>query len=165
MQDEHAQHAGRGTQMMRHHYMMLGLNLALSFVIMYFVMFAMIWSFADFFNNSNMFYMALAMASPMGILMLLMMGMMYQNQRLNVVLYAAFALIFVLSFWAIRVQGLVGDRQFARAMIPHHSGAILMCERASIRDPELKAICFKPNGIIESQVREIDQMKAILERL
>ena len=165
MQDEHARHGSMDTQMMRHHYMMLGLNLTLSFVIMYFVMFAMIWSFGDFFNNSNMFYMALAMASPMGILMLLMMGTMYRNRRLNAVLYAAFALIFILSFAAIRAQGLVGDRQFARAMIPHHSGAILMCERAAIRDPELKYICFKPNGIIESQVREIAELRAILERL
>ena len=97
--------------------------------------------------------------------MILMMGMMYQNKKLNTVLHAAFALIFILSFWAMRAQGLVGDRQFVRSMIPHHSGAILMCERASIRNTELRGICFKPNGIVESQVREIAEMKAILERL
>ena len=146
-------------------YTMLALNLAISLLIMYLAMFAMIWSFGEFFNNSNMLYMALVMWAPMGILMLLMMPMMYPNKTLNMVLLASFALALILSFWAIRDQALVGDRQFVRAMIPHHSGAITMCERASIRDQEIREICFKPNGIIESQKREIAQMEAILERL
>ena len=146
-------------------YTMLALNLAISLSIMYLAMFAMIWSFGAFFNNSNMLYMALVMWAPMGILMLLMMPMMYPNKKLNMVLLATFALILILSFWAIRDQTLVGDRQFVRAMIPHHSGAITMCNRASIRDQEIRDICFKPNGIIESQKREIAQMEAILKRL
>ena len=151
-------------KMTQHHYVMLGINLAISLLIMYLVMFSMIWSGDDFFNNSNMFYMALLMWGPMGILMLLTMGMMYQNRQLNILLYAFFALLILVSFWAIRDQALVGDRQFARAMIPHHSGAITMCERASLRDPAMKEICFKPNGIVASQVREIAELKAFLER-
>lgn len=147
------------------HYTMLALNLAISLIIMYLAMFAMIWSFGEFFNNTNMLYMALVMWAPMGVLMLLMMPMMYPNKTLNMVLLASFALALILAFWAIRDQALVGDRQFVRAMIPHHSGAITMCERASIRDQEIREICFKPNGIIESQRREIAQMEAILERL
>jgi hypothetical protein len=150
--------------MMRSHYRMLGLNLVLSVIVMYFVMFTMIWSFGDFFNNLNMFYMALMMATPMGILMLLLMSTMYSNKRLNFGLYGLFALLFILAFWGMRAQVLVGDRQFLRAMIPHHSGAILMCNRAAIRDPEIHDLCFKPNGIIDSQTREIAQMKAILVR-
>ena len=146
-------------------YTMLALNLAISLSIMYLAMFAMIWSFGAFFNNSNMLYMALVMWAPMGILMLLMMPMMYPNKKLNLVLLVSFALVLLLSFWAIRDQTLVGDRQFVRAMIPHHSGAITMCNRASIRDQEIRDICFKPNGIIESQKREIAQMEAILKRL
>ncbi len=159
MQDQHI-----SSGMTRSHYRMLGLNLVVRFIIMYFVMFMMIWSFEDFFNNLNMFYMALMMAMPMGILMLLMMGMMYPNKKLNLLLYGLFALLFILAFWAMRAQGLVGDRQFVRAMIPHHSGAILMCNRASISDPEIRDLCFKPNGIVDSQTREIAQMKAFLER-
>lgn len=149
-------------EMVRSHYRMLGLNLVISLIIMYFVMFTMIWSFGEFFNNLNMFYMALMMATPMGILMLRMMGMMYPNKKLNRLLYAAFALLFVFAFGAMRAQGLVGDRQFVRAMIPHHSGAILMCNRASIRDPKIRDLCFKPDGIVDSQTREIAQMKAFL---
>ena len=165
MQQGHAGNGGMSAHMVRKHYWMLALNLAISLVIMYVVMFSMIWRFGDFFNNTNMLYMALLMWAPMGILMLLMMGMMYPNKRLNMMLHAAFALVILFSYLGIRDQLLVGDRQFARAMIPHHSGAITMCNRSSIRDPELRELCFGPRGIVASQEREIAQMKAILERL
>ena len=157
-------HGQMEQQMTRRHYVMFGLNLVISLIIMYFVMFTMIWAVGDFFNNLNMFYMALMMATPMGILMLLMMRMMYPNKKLNVLLYALFALLFILAFWSMRAQVLVGDRQFVRAMIPHHSGAILMCNRASIGDAEIRDLCFRPNGIVDSQLREIEQMKAFLAR-
>lgn len=148
-------------EMERKHYRMLGINLIVSLVIMYLLMFSMIWSFSDFFNNSNMLYMAVTMAAPMGILMLLMMPMMYPDKRLNMILYGLFALLLVGAFWGIRAQALVADEQFVRAMIPHHSGAIQMCNRAAISDPEIRDLCFKPNGIVESQTREIAPMKAI----
>ena len=157
MHADHGEHGGHG--MMRKHYALLGANLVVSAAVMYLVMFTMIWSVADFFNNLNTFYMALMMVTPMGVLMLLMMPMMYRNARANAALYAVFVLIFALSFYAMREQSLVGDRQFLRSMIPHHSGAILMCERASISDPEIRALCA---GIVESQAREIEQMKRIL---
>ena len=165
MQQGQEGHGAMSGKMAGKHYTMLALNLAISLLIMYLAMFVMIWSSDEFFNNTNMLYMALVMWAPMGILMLLMMPMMYPNKKLNMVLLGSFALVLIFSFWAIRDQTLVGDRQFVRAMIPHHSGAITMCERASIRDQEIRDICFKPNGIIESQKREIAQMEAILERL
>ena len=165
MQQGQEGHGTMNGKMAGKHYTMLALNLAISLLIMYLAMFAMIWSSDEFFNNSNMLYMALVMWAPMGILMLLMMPMMYPNKKLNMILLGSFALVLILSFWAIRDQTLVGDKQFVRAMIPHHSGAITMCNRASIRDQEIRDICFKPNGIIESQKREIAQMERILERL
>ena len=164
MKQEHEGHGAINGDMAKP-YTMLAANLAISLLIMYLAMFAMIWSFGEFFNNTNMLYMALVMWAPMGILMLLMMPMMYPNKKLNMALLASFALVLILSFGAIRDQTLVGDKQFVRAMIPHHSGAITMCNRASIRDQEIRDICFKPNGIIESQKREIAQMEAILKRL
>jgi len=151
-------------QMMRHHYRMLAVNIIVSTVIMYLLMFEMIWSFGEFFNNLNMFYMALTMAMPMGILMLLLMGSMYQDRKLNIVLYAVFGSLFVIAFWEVRAQGLIGDRQFVRSMIPHHAGAVLMCNRASFKDAEIRELCFGPNGIVQSQTREIKQMEAILGR-
>jgi uncharacterized protein (DUF305 family) len=158
-------HAAMGKDMMRRHYLMFGLNMILSTTIMYLVMFEMIRGWGEFIQNINFFYMALTMAMPMGVLMLLMMGSMYADKRLNLILYVALTAIFVLAFAAVRTQALVSDKQFVRSMIPHHSGAILMCRGASLRDPEIKQLCFGPNGIVQSQAREIDQMKAILQRL
>jgi uncharacterized protein (DUF305 family) len=145
----------------RHHYLMLGVNLLLSLTIMYVAMFAMIWSWGEFVQNINFLYMALVMWAPMAAVMLLTMRPMYPNKKLNGLLYLGFAAVFVLSMIGIREQSLVGDRQFLRSMIPHHSGAVLMCEEAKITDPEIQTLC---QGIISSQTSEIDQMKAILER-
>jgi hypothetical protein len=161
MQQEHDMNAKMDPQMTKRHYMMLAVNLGLSLVIMYVAMFAMIWTLGEFIQNVNFFYMALVMWAPMAIVMLLTMGSMYQNKRLNLILYAAFAVTLLLSFAAIRNQSLVGDRQFLKSMIPHHSGAILMCEQANISDPEIKSLC---QNIIVSQKAEIAQMKSLLER-
>ena len=145
----------------RHPYGMLALNLTISLVIMYLAMFAMIWSSGEFIQNINFFYMALVMWAPMAVVMLLTMRSMYSNGRLNLLLYGAFVLIFVASFAGIRAQTAVGDREFLRSMIPHHSGALLMCERAKLSDPGIVSLCGR---IVQSQTEEIAQMKAILAR-
>jgi hypothetical protein len=132
---------------------------------MYLAMFSMVWSVTDFFNNLNMAYMTLLMWAPMAIIMLLTMGSMYADRRLNMILYLAFAFVVALSFVAVRDQLLIGDKQFVRSMIPHHAGAVLMCNRAPIRDPEIRNLCFGNNGIVQTQTREIAQMRAILNRL
>lgn len=150
--------------MVRKHYSMLALNLAINLGIMYLVMFAMIYRWGEFVQNINFFYMALMMWAPMGGLMLLFMGMMYPSKTLNIIMYTSSVLIFVLAFIGIRTQTPVGDRQFLRSMIPHHSGALVMCRQASLSDPQIKQLCFGPNGIVESQEREIDQMTKLLER-
>jgi uncharacterized protein (DUF305 family) len=69
---------------------------------------------------------------------------------------------FLVFFICMRTQAIVGDTQFLRSMIPHHSGAVLMCEKANISDPEIAELCGQ---IVESQKKEINQMKRILERL
>ncbi len=143
-------------------YMMLALNLGLSLLVMYVAMFAMIWSWGEFIQNVNFFYMALVMWAPMGAIMLATMGGMYRNRKLNAALYVAFAAIFVLSLVGIRQQSLVGDDQFLRSMIPHHSGAILMCEEAKLTDPEIRQLCGE---IIQAQRDEIAEMKRIMDRL
>ncbi|WWM70436.1 DUF305 domain-containing protein [Sphingomonas kaistensis] len=167
MQQGHEHHQTSGNKMddaamMRSHYKMLALNLTISLAIMYFVMFAMINSLGEFIQNVNFFYMALMMWAPMGSLMLLMMSGMYKNKRLNMALHAIFVAVFMLSFLATRQQWLVGDKQFLRSMIPHHSGAILMCRESTIRDAEIKRLCAE---IIPAQQREIDEMKQIMARM
>jgi uncharacterized protein (DUF305 family) len=150
---------------LKHHYVMLAVNLGLSLLVMYLAMFAMIFTWEEFIQNINFLYMALVMWAPMAVIMLLTMRSMYMNRKLNLVLHVAFVAIFVLALVGIRTQGLVGDRQFVKSMIPHHSGALLMCQEAALKDAELRELCYGPNGIMASQKREIAQMKAILARL
>lgn len=140
----------------------LALNLAASTAIMYLAMFAMIDGPGDFYHNLNTFYMALMMVAPMAVLMLLTMGSMYPNRKLNLAIHAGFTGLFVLAFLGIRDQAAIGDEQFVRSMIPHHSGAILMCRQASIADPELRGLCEQ---ISAGQRGEIRQMERILARL
>ena len=86
---------------------------------------------------------------------------MYPNRRLNLALYAVFVVVFAFSLYAMRQQVAVDDRQFLRSMIPHHSGAILMCERADLSDAAITSLCA---GIVRGQAEEIAQMKAMLAR-
>lgn len=160
MKNHHGSEKQRGTA--RRHYAMFAVNLALSLVVMYFVMFSMIDSWNDFRNNLNMFYMALTMVAPMGIIMLATMGGMYEDKRANVVLYVGLAVLFLAAYAGTRSQALIDDRQFIASMIPHHSGAILMCRAASIRDQELPKLCSE---IERAQRREIEQMEAIKARM
>jgi hypothetical protein len=134
----------------------------LSFIAMYIAMYAMVNTVGNIYNNLNKFYMAGLMTAPMGIIGILVMGPMYTNKRLNILILAV-SLIALLGFFLfIRQQTAISDRQFLRAMIPHHSSAILMCERAPVEDPEIQKLCHR---IIESQQAENDQMKDILNRL
>ncbi|OAP35202.1 DUF305 domain-containing protein [Sinorhizobium glycinis] len=157
-ENEPRQHQGMTT----HRYLMFAVNMALSLIVMYLVMFSMIDGLPDFRNNINTLYMALTMVAPMGIIMLATMGGMYQHKGLNAALYIGLALLFVAAFAGTRTQTLVGDRQFIASMIPHHSGAILMCRKASLTDQELIDLC---NNISQGQRQEIDQMNAIQGRL
>ena len=76
-------------------YIMFAVNMVLSLIVMYFVMFSMIDGWADFRNNLNM---ALTMVAPMGIIMLATMGGMYGRVGLNVALGIGLAVLFVAAF-------------------------------------------------------------------
>jgi hypothetical protein len=142
-------------------YVSLAAELAVDFVIMYLVMYAMIATLDHFYLNINNVYMTLMMVAPMAIVMLVAMRSMFPSRRLNIAVVAIAAVVFIASFAAIRGQVAVGDRQFLLSMIPHHSGAILMCEAATLTDREIVALC---ENIVRSQRQEIAQMQAILER-
>jgi hypothetical protein len=133
--------------------------LLLSFVSMYVLMYSMVDTFDNVFMSFNQVYMAGLMAAPMGVIELFLMGAMYRDRRLNAVVVVGSVLVFVLCWTFIRQQTAVADRQFLRSMIPHHAGAILMCEEASIQDPRIKELC---KSIIAGQQHEIDQMTTML---
>jgi uncharacterized protein (DUF305 family) len=147
--------------MMKNPYASLALQTVVSGIIMYLVMFVMIDRLSSFYNNLNMLYMTLMMVAPMVVLMILAMRHMFPSKAANNALLVGAVVVFLGAFALIRTQTTIGDTAFLRSMIPHHSGAILMCREASIRDPEIKTLCGE---IIRSQAQEIDQMKAILAR-
>jgi dipeptide/tripeptide permease len=147
---------------MEHHYPRLYLMAALSFAAMFILMYAMVDRFDDVYLNLNQAYMAGLMAAPMVIIELLVMKMMYPDKRKNLVLLAISVAAGVLFWVLIRQQVGVGNAQFLRSMIPHHGGAVLMCGKLRADDAEIRRLC---RGIIESQEREIAEMKAALARV
>jgi uncharacterized protein (DUF305 family) len=139
----------------------VAIETAIDFVVMYLVMYTMIATFDHLYLNINNVYMTLMMVAPMTVIMLVGMRSMFPSRRLNMAIGAAAAFVFVASFAAMRTQSAIGDEQFLRSMIPHHSGAILMCEQASLNDPEIVALCGQ---IVKAQRDEIAQMEEILAR-
>jgi len=107
-------------------------------------------------------WMALLMGAVMAMIMMGFMASMYKNQRLNAVIIAASAVVFAGSLWLVRSQETVGDVSYMKAMIPHHSIAIMTSERAHIQDPRVRKLA---DEIIEAQVREIAEMKSLIADL
>lgn len=134
----------------------------LSFIAMYLFMYAMIDRLPNFYNNVNQFYMAGLMAMPMVIFEVIIMRSMYMNRKKNIIIIGVSTVALIAFFLFIRFQTGVSDKQFVKGMIPHHAAAILMAKKSPSTDPEIKQL---QEEIISSQQREIEQMKAILERL
>ena len=157
----HKNHANM-SNMNENHYHHLAIMAILSFISMYILMYAMVNTIGNVYNNFNQFYMAGLMTAPMIIIELAVMWAMYQDKRRNALIITASVIALLGFFTLIRQQTAISDKQFLRSMIPHHAGAILMCEHAAIDDPEIKVLC---QNIISSQQAEIDQMKAKLDEL
>lgn len=143
-------------------YSKFALMLAVSFVVMYSVMFLNVDSVDHIYLSLNRLYMALLMVSPMALFMLIFMGDMYKDKKINTAIYITSISVFVVVFALLRNQTFVGDVQYMKAMIPHHSSAILTSQNASIEDPEVRKLA---DDIIKAQEKEIAQMKAMLDRL
>jgi len=164
--DHRIAHRSAPTRSMADHgtsasYLKLGLAISINAVVMFVLTYALIDTVEHFYANINRVYMSVMMVAPMVTVMLLVMWSMYPNATLNIILLAAFAALFVGTFALARTQTPVGNEQFLRSMIPHHSSAILMCDNPRISDPEIITLC---EGIVETQKKEIAQMKAILQR-
>jgi uncharacterized protein (DUF305 family) len=122
-------------------------------------MYAMVNRLGDVYNSLNQVYMAGLMTAPMVVIEMLLMSGMYKNKKLNLLLIAGSCVAGIGFFLLIRQQAAISDRQFLRSMIPHHSGAILMCDEASLQDQRIRELC---KTIVTGQQQEIDQMRAML---
>src|SRR5260370_3956265 len=128
---------------------------------MYVLMYAMVNVLANVIPNINQAYMAGLMTAPMVIFELLLMRSMYEDRRRNIAILAASGVTLVGCWIGIREQVAISNRQFLDSMIPHHAGAILMCQQASLTQPEIKELC---RTIIAGQQTEIAQMKELTVR-
>ncbi|MFC6267377.1 DUF305 domain-containing protein [Frigoriflavimonas asaccharolytica] len=139
------------------------LMLAASFIIMYIVMYFNTYEFDHVYFSMTRFYMTCLMIACMALLMLGFMLKMYTNKRKNISIVVGSLVLFFCSLFLVRAQSpIVGDILWMKAMIPHHSIAILTSERADIKDAEVKRLA---ESIVAAQKKEIIEMKAMIKRL
>lgn len=142
-------------------YVKFGIILLVSLVLMWTLSMSMVRTVDHFYFNLSNFWMALLMVSAMAVVMVIGMWAMFENRKANIAMLAGFALLFVGVFALGRTETFVGNEQFLKSMIPHHSRAILVCQESDITDPEIEELC---TAIVDTQQKEIAQMKSILER-
>ena len=136
--------------------------IATSTVVMFVLMYTTVVSVDHVWWSDTKVFMALYMGAAMAVIMLGFMLTMYTNKKANAAIVTGSAVVFALFLWLARSQETVGDVAWMKAMIPHHSIAILTSERAHIADPRVRRLA---DGIIEAQRREIAEMESLIDSL
>ena len=143
-------------------YARFGAMIGTSTVVMYGLMYLNTYRLDHVAFSETRLYMALIMGAAMAVIMLSFMWKMHPDRRVNLGIYLASAVVFALALWLVRSQATVDQVSYMRAMIPHHSIAILTSERAEITDPRVRQLA---DEIIAAQRREIAEMKALIADL
>ena len=143
-------------------YWRFGAMIATSTVVMYGLMYLNTYVFSQVFFSETRLWMALYMGATMTVIMLAFMLGMYKSRAVNLAIFGSAGVVFALSLWIVRSQVLMDDADYMRAMIPHHSIAILTSERAQISDPRVRKLA---DEIIAAQEREIAEMKYLVADL
>ncbi|TCD16377.1 DUF305 domain-containing protein [Oricola cellulosilytica] len=130
-----------------------------STVVMFGLMYLNTYLFSHLFWSETRSYMALLMGAAMAIIMLAYMLSMYSNKTLNMAIFGGAAVVFLVALWLVRSQITVGDTSYMRAMIPHHSIAIMTSSRANISDPRARKLA---DEIIYAQDKEIAEMRYLI---
>ena len=139
------------------------LMLGASFIAMYITMYLNTYSIDHVYFSLTRFYMTCLGISAMAVIMLLFMLKMYKDKKKNMGIFIGSFLLFVSALGLVRTQApIIGDILWMKAMIPHHSIAILTSGRADIKDPEVKKLA---EDIIKAQKKEIEEMKTMIKRL
>lgn len=141
-------------------YVKFGAMIATSTLVMLVLMYLNTFQLDHVYFSETRAYMALFMGASMAIIMLAFMMKMYPNKNANIGIFIVSVVVFVLALWLVRSQETVEDVSWMKAMIPHHSIAILTSERAHISDPRVRALA---DSIIKAQRREIDEMKMLIK--
>jgi hypothetical protein len=127
-----------------------------STVVMYGLMYLNTYALDHVYFSQTRMWMALYMGGMMAIVMLAFMLGMYSDRNVNIAIFAGAAIAFAAGLYLVRSQNTVADVAWMKAMIPHHSIAIMTSERADISDPRVRELA---NAIIEAQRSEIAEMK------
>jgi uncharacterized protein (DUF305 family) len=143
-------------------YARFGAMIATSTVVMFGLMYLNTYAFEHVFFSQTRAWMAFVMGATMAIVMIGFMWAMYRNRWANIAIVVAGAVVFAGSLWLVRSQETVADVSYMKAMIPHHSIAIMTSKRAHIRDPRVRKLA---DEIIEAQVREIGEMEQLIADL
>lgn len=143
-------------------YAKFGLMVLTSTIVMFGLMYLNTYQLDHVYFSETRAYMTLVMGATMAALMLTFMLGMYTNRSANLGIFLGSLVVFVAGLWLVRSQTTVDEVSYMKAMIPHHSIAILTSERAHIADPRVRKLA---DGIITAQRREIIQMKALIEEL
>lgn len=133
--------------------------IATSTIVMFGLMYLNTYAAGHVWFSQTRAWMALLMGAVMAFIMLAFMRKMHPGERINIAIFIGSAVVFATSLWLVRSQETVGDLSYMKAMIPHHSIAIMTSERAHIRDPRVRKLA---DDIIEAQVREIGEMEKLI---
>lgn len=136
--------------------------IATSTIVMFGLMYLNTYSWTHVFYSETRTYMALLMGATMAIVMLAFMYSMYPNAKINLSIFAGSMIVFAASLWLVRSQATVGDVSFMRAMIPHHSIAVMTSRRANVADPRVRKLA---DEIISAQEKEIAEMRFLIADL
>ena len=143
-------------------YSTFGAMIATSTIVMFGLMYLNTYSLDHVLFSETRAWMAIVMGAAMAVIMLAFMLSMYRNRTTNIAIFAAAIIAFAGALYHVRSQDTVADVAWMKAMIPHHSIAILTSERANISDPRVRKLA---DEIIEAQRREIGEMKALIADL
>jgi peptidoglycan/LPS O-acetylase OafA/YrhL len=143
-------------------YAIFGAMIATSTIVMFILMYLNTYSLDHVYWSETRAYMALVMGAAMAVLMLAFMLAMYRNAMLNLAIVLVSVVVFAGALYLVRSQDTIGDVAWMKAMIPHHSIAILTSERARISDPRVRKLA---DQIISAQRREIGEMKTLIQDL
>lgn len=147
---------------MKQSYQRFAAMIATSTVVMFGLMYSTVLQLDHVWWSQTRFWMALFMGAVMAVIMLGFMLGMYTHRKRNTAIFAGSAVLFVLALYLARSQQTVRDVAWMKAMIPHHSIAILTSERARISDPRVRKLA---TSIIEAQRREIAEMETLIAEL
>ena len=140
-------------------YRRFGLMILVSTLVMYGLMYLNTYQLDHVHFSQTRAWMALVMGAAMAVVMLAFMWGMYKEKRVNAAIVAVAVLAFAASLWLVRSQSTVDDVSYMRAMIPHHSIAIMTSERARISDARVRKLA---DGIAATQRKEIAEMEALI---